>query len=362
MGKIQVKITGLNLNRLIQKLISNGVMVENVEYKSKQIKFFINEKNLNLLKKICKEERKIYTVIQKNFFKKLLYRIPYLFGSFFASLLIFIYMFSFCSFVNEIEIIGTNLNSTLIAETRNVLNNNNIFVGTNRDNVDSQKIETKLMEEICDISSASVKLYGGKLVIKLFPRTQQFEIKNDNIISKYNAVVTQAQAHSGNLKVKEGDVVKVGDVLIENCDGASGIVKGNVYFSSYEIYNENQNIEVKTGRVFEINEISVFDLVVLKSKNTSKFQSYIEEKCVFYINDDLFIPVKCTKKLLYETTIEKVTVPFEERQDEIFQNLYNKTLALIPSGNDAGRSSYSVVSDGSFTRIDCFIEVEINLF
>ena len=49
-----VKISGLNLSRLIDRLVAQGVLIKNLESKSKYIKFEISSDNLTALNKICK--------------------------------------------------------------------------------------------------------------------------------------------------------------------------------------------------------------------------------------------------------------------------------------------------------------------
>ena len=64
MNEIFIKIEGLNLFRIAQKLIENGIMISNLKIKKTYMLFSINAQYFDKLKQICKREhKKIFIVI-----------------------------------------------------------------------------------------------------------------------------------------------------------------------------------------------------------------------------------------------------------------------------------------------------------
>ena len=57
---VKIKISGLNLIRIIDKLILKNVVVSNLVIKKTSMTFLIDENKLSELDKICKIEHKFY--------------------------------------------------------------------------------------------------------------------------------------------------------------------------------------------------------------------------------------------------------------------------------------------------------------
>ena len=89
MNKIYIKIEGLNLFRIAQKLINGGVMIFDLKIKNTYMIFCVNQQHLDKLKQICKLEHKHYYIIKNTALKRFFAKIPYYFGTFFAILLLF---------------------------------------------------------------------------------------------------------------------------------------------------------------------------------------------------------------------------------------------------------------------------------
>ena len=70
---VKVKISGLNLIRIIDKLVSKNVVVQKLVIKKTVMTFFINEKDLRVLDKVCKAEKKFYRVLGIFGLKQLFY-------------------------------------------------------------------------------------------------------------------------------------------------------------------------------------------------------------------------------------------------------------------------------------------------
>lgn len=362
MSTVTVKISGLNLPRLVNRLVEKNICLNNLKIKPKFIKFEIDEANLSALDAVCKTEHKYYTIISKNGFKRVLGRLPYLFGAFLALIISSAYLFSFNQFVFDVEL---SYNSNLpydMTKVESVLKENGIVPGMKKRDLNISDLQNLLLLGVEDISGCSVKVMGGKVCVCVYPATEKYEVNESDIVSKYNAVVTDAEAYSGELMVGRGDIVQVGDVLIKNNNGASGKVEGKVYFVSTIIYNENQQYLEKTGREYKVRNINFLNIFSIKGQNRCDFSSFVTEKCDFYVSKNYLFPISVTDEIYYEVEIKSKVVPFEEVETSITGKAYAEAIKKVPDPSKVENVTYSVVKEGSYTRVDCFVETIISLF
>lgn len=361
-NEVRVKISGLNLSRPIERLVSKGVFIDNLVTKKNSIKFSISQSDLKTLNEVCKKEHKFYTIIYKNGFKQVLSRIPYMFGGFLALIIIYAYMFAFNLFIFDVNI---KCESTLpydLSKVRDLLNENGIESGMFKAGFSSKDIERLILMELDDVAGCSVIRQGGKLDIYIYPATIKYENNGKDIVSNYDAVITEIDVFAGKPNVSVGDIVKKGDILIKNNNGAQGEVKGKVYFVSTVIYNENRQFIEKTGNIFKTRDYSILNKTFIKDQNKCTFSTYLTEKCSFYISYNYLLPILCTETIYYEANIINKIIPFEEVEQDILSDAYSEAYSKVPDKNAEMNVSYSIVKDGAYTRVDCFIECEVSLF
>lgn len=361
MGSVRVKISGLNLPRLIERLIDKNVMVNDVVTKGRSVKFTINENDIDVLNKVCKIEHKYYVVISNSGLKNVLNKMPYLLGAMLAIVISFLYIYSFDKFVVDVSVVAESEMSFDLGEVNQKLKERGVVSGMLKKNVNISEIQKMLLLNFDDISGCTAKLDGGNLLIKIFPATKKYETNYDDLFSKYNAVITKAEAHSGKLKVKVGDVVQKGDLLIKNENGASGLVEGKVYFVGTVVYNENQQYAEKTGKTYKTKNINFCNLFIVKGKNRCTFSNYLVEKCDFYISPNYLFPIKVEEFIYYEVEMKERIVPFEKVETNMTTSAYNEALKNVPNKDKITNVTYSEVKDGPYTRVDCFIETVINI-
>lgn len=102
------------------------------------------------------------------------------------------------------------------------LNEIGVYVGVGKSKTDSKAITDELLNTYPQISWASVNIYGTKLVVEVRkteipPKIEDTDTPH-NIIASKTGQITLVKGYRGTNKVKEGDVVEKGDILI------SGIV------------------------------------------------------------------------------------------------------------------------------------------
>ena len=142
---------------------------------------------------------------------------------------------------------------------------------------------------------------------------------------------------------------------------AKGDVEGKVYFTSSVIYNDHQQYMEKTGKTYTYDNLIFCKRFRINGKNECKFSNYHQSICRFYLNAKLFLPIEIERITLYEVIVKEKVVPFLEVEDEVMKQAYDEAKLAVPKDEQIANVTYSVVSEGNFTRVDCFIEVEMSL-
>ena len=359
-NEIEIKVFGLNLSKLINRLVENNVFVGGLSVGKKSSKFFVYEKDFKKFQKICRLERKYYVVLKRKGLRSWVANLPYCFGAFLSVVISGCYMFSFHSVIHNVNL---TYSSNFGYDTKNVqkvMNQNGIVSGMKKSTFEPSEIEKIILSSCEDIAGCSVKISGGNLDICVFPSTPKYEINTADLCSNYDAVITKANASVGDLVVKVGDVVRVGQVLIKNNNGASGKISGKVYFVGSVLFNESQKYYEKTGRKTTKTDIVIFNKKLTKSKNNTIFTNYLEEKCDFQLTK-LFLPIKKRVTTYYETVVKEKVVLFDDVEDEIKKQAYQLAIKKIPEGQVVKNVTYSIVRDGLLVKVDCYLEVEMSL-
>lgn len=358
-GRVKVKIEGLNLLRLIDKLVASEVCLLNLKIKPYSFVCEIDESFFDKFKTVCKREKKDFKIVGGFSLKKLLGETKKMLGFLLAIIISSSYLFSFNKVVFKLDVSYVSGSSYDMSKVIRVLDDNDVRQGAYL-KISAKEIESLLIKNVDDISGCRVIKDGSVLSICVYPEVKSASSKV--LVSKFDAVITRQEIFSGNAKHKVGDVVKQGEVLVESDEQSSGVIEGKVYFSASEIYNENQQIVTFTGRRFYNRKFKLFQKTLINDTKTNIFSQYLSKKCVFSLNKNLFIPIICEEEIVYEVEIKNKIVPFLEKEDEIKMRLLDDVKRL--AGDEFFRENnvtFSIVRDGSYVRVDCFFEIEMSL-
>ena len=360
-GKLKIKIEGLTSSKIINALIDENILLENIHYRVKFVIFEILAQDEKVLKLICKKFHKKYLILSKNNFVNFLRKCRYYFGFTIAIMLVSIFAFWLNLYIYQVKVSVDGVAQCDLERIKAILKDNKIVSGMRKKDLEINEIEKLILSSQNDVAGCSVNQIGGILNIVIYPGLLKEEISKENIYSKYDAIITDIQIYSGKTKLKVGDLVKTGDLLIENDNGAKGKIKGKVYFSDYIIYNENQVVKVKTGRINFATMISFFNKIPHKTTKNISFINYLEENCAFCISKNTFLPISLVKIKYEEFEYQDVIIPFADVENNLKENLYKEVIKQVSDISLIRNVSYSVVTENNMTRLDCFVECEMDL-
>ena len=189
-------------------------------------------------------------------------------------------------FIWNIDISGNENIAT--EEILEIVNRYGINTGVLKSNINTEKISNLILMERNDIAWIGINIKGTNASISIKESIKIPEIidKNEvcNIVAIKSSTISKIVVQSGTARVKEGDKVEKGDLLVEGVmDGANTGIR--YVHAEADIYGENsytkekkenfvQNDTVKSGKQEKKYEICINNFKINFNKGVSKFKNY----------------------------------------------------------------------------------------
>mgnify|MGYP004560697253 FL=1 len=357
-GYVRVSIEGYYIERFINICTINKLLIWNLK-RDKGTKLYLNIGIEDFYKavKISKKLKCKIKIIRKN-------GIPFVINKYkkrkvFLGTLVFIILLIGIStnFIWNISIVVDG--SEQFENIENDILEAGIKVGMKKSEVNIQETINKIRFKRNDISWMGIEIKGTNVIVKVVKSAEAPEVIDEkdysNIIATKSATITKIIAQNGTAKVKNGDKVEEGQILIQGV--MEGKYTGNRYVHSLgEVegiveYTKSEKIplkfteKVKTGNKETKIRIKINNFQINFYKTLSKFKIYdtIEKEKKFKIFSNLYLPISITKitveeleNVQMEYSIEKATeIGTEKLEQKLEQeigkekNILNKDVNII---------------------------------
>lgn len=178
---------------------------------------------------------------------------------------------------NVVETIEIQGNSTVSQATiLNVLENEGVSRGTWIANIDMTHCERTVRSVIPDIAWCGIRHTGNRLVVEVTELTSPPDMLSErmpcNIVSRYDAQITDVQVYNGHLQRMIGDGVAAGDLLVSGVhEGVNGQTTfkhslasiTGIYTQEIELTEYFQNSEtIPSGRCTTQKWLRLFSLKI----------------------------------------------------------------------------------------------------
>lgn len=232
--------------------------------------------------------------------------------------------------------------------------------GIKKSELDIEALEKAIRNEYSIVTWTSAQVDGTKLVIQikendLITREEEKEIKEEgyDLVADKAGTVVSIITRNGVPKVKEGELVEIGDVLVEGsipiynedstirkyeyCEADADILIRRSMQEKEEIA-ENYEKKVYTGREKKRNSIMIHQFKMQLPLWKKEYEEYdvIEEKTQLCLFDSLYLPIYFCKDIVreYKTeesvyTKEEIKIKFEQKIQKIMQTLEEKGVQII---------------------------------
>ena len=247
---------------------------------------------------------------------------------------IFLFLLAICivtiiilsKFIWNIEIIGCN--NIDKNEIMQILEETNLKIGTLKSKTNSKDIINKIRLERNDIAWVGIDINGTNAIVEIVEADQKPNIINEeeycNLVANKDGIISKVNAANGTPLVKEGDVVKKGDVLVAGwLEGkytgtryvhATGSVEARVWYRQKEKISLKQLKKEYTGKVENKYSLNINNFKINLYKRLSKFEKYdtIEEYKKLQLFSDFYLPFGLTKITNKEYKENEITLKLEE--------------------------------------------------
>ncbi|MBS4958240.1 sporulation protein YqfD [Clostridium sp.] len=192
-------------------------------------------------------------------------------------------------------------------EIRKQLNSIGIKPGIPKNSIDVKEIEKQLENISSEILWLRVRIEGSTLKVVVEekinpPQEQSYEY--GNLVATMEGEVKRVYTFAGRAKVKSGQLVKVGDVVIEGIDGSEGgeyILPPRGMVIANTFYEKSMNVKVNGTTLERSGEkdsdiyINIFGKKIYIKKAIKDFEHY----------DKIEVSGKIFNKVLYYERVEK---------------------------------------------------------
>ena len=336
LGFVNVTVEGFFTERFINNCINNKIFLWNLKRKSSTL-LTVNV-TVNGFKKIHKIARKTKCKVKINSKKGLpiiLHR--YRKRKIFLFLLIPITLLIFISstYIWNIEIIG--LENIDHLELLTQLNEEGVAVGKRKSNINNENVINSIRLKRKDVAWLSINTKGTNVIVTVVEAKEKPEIIDEDeycdIIATEQGLITKITADKGTAKVKVGDIVKKGEVLIGGyMQGkytdmryvhAKGKVNAKVWYTKNIKSGFTREISEETGVVENKYSININNFKINLYKTLPNFENYdtINETNKIKLFSNFYLPIEITKTAFVEKKKTIVTYGIQELKEILIKDL-----------------------------------------
>ncbi|MDS1029455.1 sporulation protein YqfD [Bacillota bacterium LX-D] len=301
LGYCQIRVQGVQKEKLINLAITNGIMLWDIVEESKtkfRCKVFID--HIKPLRHIARSAKCRFRIIQRRGFPFLLRRIEQRKGMVVGAITFAIILYWLSSYVWFLEVDSAKplkhlTREKVISQAAKV----GLKIGSAKGDLNLNKLEKELVGLLPEASFISINLHGTLAKIQVVEKQVVEKTDNEpaNIIANKDGIIEEILVLQGDPQVKEGDTVQKGQILIsslvpgmmldpetgeikpdyENCTyvQAKGIVRARVWYEDAVEIPLIQFVKTETGHKSTQILLRINDRVIkLKGPQQSPYKVY----------------------------------------------------------------------------------------
>ena len=310
-GYLLVFIKGYSPERFLNLCSNHQILIWDICKVEKGYQFHISLKDYLKLRPIARKTKTVPYIRKRIglpfYFNKYKKRKIFFIGIMVAAVLVY-YM---SLFIWDIEVSGqySHTEQAIIK----FLDSTGICCGVKKGNLNCQEIEENIRKRYPDIGWVSAEIRGTRLLLKLtetnMPKPYQKATEPCHIIADKDCVIVSIITRKGTPKVKEGQVVKKGDILVsgvvEMVGDDQNVIKKEavvadadiVVKSYYEYKNEfplSYKQRVYTNKKNKYRSVRVFgqEFYLLNPFKNYKYDSYdqVVDESTLKLNKNFYLP------------------------------------------------------------------------
>lgn len=329
-GYLRIRVYGFSPERFMNLCSNKGILLWNIVREGDVYYMNINIKGFRALRPIVKKTGTRVVILKR-------YGLPFLLPGllkrklFVTGFFLAVAFWMWSSFyVWNIELEGNYQITTDIFQT--FLEENDVRIGIRKEKLDIETLEKEIRRQFPQVTWASAKLSGTKLIIAIKENDapiitlEENEEKGTDLVSEYDGVIVSIIVRKGVPMVKSGDKVEKGAVLV---DGKIPVYNEDATVREYYLVNADADIVLEHTRKFSAR--LEFDYIKKEYTGREKKNFYLRfgekelklpQEKTYLVQDSL---IRESRPLLFE----KLSIPIYlgSKTDREYQNVeYEYTL------------------------------------
>lgn len=374
-GYVDIVVEGYYIERFINICSNKQIILWNLKrLDSITVNASIKISEFKNLKQICRKTKCKVRIKNKKGLPFLIrkYRKRKVFIGFL--IIIIIIIISLSNFVWNIEVEGTTkINPQEIID---VAKEEGLDIGKLKGSIDTKKVINQIRLKRDDVAWAGIEIKGTNVKIKIAEADKKPEIIDEsefcNIVADKDGIISKVSARNGTPLVKQGDVVKKGDIIIAGwLEGkytdrqyvhSQGEVTAKVYYTNTQKVELKEVQKRETGNIEKLFAIKVNNFQINLPKSLPKFEKYdtIETNKKLKLFSDFYLPIEVVEKEYkeYEEIVaihsieEAKQIGIDRAAEQLQENLKDKKVT---------NKEVKVKSEADFIEVEVIYEVEENI-
>ncbi|NLP44200.1 MAG: sporulation protein YqfD [Peptococcaceae bacterium] len=354
-GRVYIKASGEGLERFINQAVRDGIIFYNGKKLPDSFRAEVSTEDFKRLRKAAREAEIKIAIRAKYGFPFVALRWQRRKGLIVGLFLIFTALTVLSQFVISIEVEGNDRVPTeqIIVEAEKL----GLKTWVLKNNLDLEEISKKLQENNPDLIWATIDERGTNMKIRVVEKTlPEKVVYQGDLIAAKTGFVDQVIVIQGIPVVKEGDMVKQGQVLIKAAGGmmeysidarnpneakqnlvdapaAKGFVRGRVWYSVEKEVLLSEDFIEKTGRFANGWGIKIKDRVIMITNQKNPYEQAIEETISYALPSwrNWRFPVEVIKVCYEETKNVQVERTVSEARQLAEAQAREELHSLIPA-------------------------------
>ena len=348
-GYVNITVEGYYIEKFINICTNKNIMLWNLKRENSIVlRASIHISDFKLLKRICKDTRCKVKIEKKKGFPFVIKK--YKKRKVFIGLLIAIIfiIIGLSNFIWNIEVEG--LETISKQDILNLAETEGLAVGKFKGKIDTKEVINKIRLVRDDIAWVGIDVKGTNAIIKVVEADKKPEIVDEddycNIVADKDAIIRKVSAQNGTPLVKEGDVVKKGDIIIEGVFRgkytgdryvhAQGEVQAEVWYTSTQRVELQEVQKKETGEQETKYSVKLNNFHINFHKSIPKFEKYdtIETGKKLKLFSNFYLPIELVEYTYkeYEEVVvihsieEAKQIGIDRAEEELSEELKDKEI------------------------------------
>ena len=372
LGYLNIEVEGIFVERFINICKSRGIFLWNVKM----------EKGVLLYANIGIKDYKNIRIIAKKTETRIRIKkkcgVPFILNKYkkrriFAGILVAVAIFigAMANFVWNIDVSGNEKISK--EEILVALEEEGLKTGAYKGEINTVEIINAIRLKRNDIAWIGITIKGTNVEVKIKEAVNAPEIIDGNeycnIVAQKEGMITKINAQNGTAKVKVGDIVKMGDILVNGyLEGKyTGIryvhaianIEAKVWYSKKEKIYLKQQVLTETGELEEKYSLVINNFKINLYKTLSKFENYdtISKSKRLKLFSNFYLPVELIKTTNKEYVMKDITYTEEEVTSIWVEKIKKELKTQIENTDNIINEQVNTYANDGYIEIEVIYEV-----